>query len=217
MRRNYKLILELKNIYKSKRKEIIKKLLEFKYKGLYGSNEDIFAELCFCILTPQSKAKRCWETVEKLKEKNLLIKGNASKIKKKIFGIRFRNKKARYIVEARKFFLVNGKIKIKEILNKFDNIEKCRDWLVKNLKGIGYKEASHFLRNIGKGEKFAILDRHILKNLKSLGLIKEIPNLNKKTYLFIENEMKKISKNIRIPISHLDLLLWYKETGEIFK
>jgi len=43
------------------------------------------------------------------------------------------------------------------------------EWLVKNLTGLGYKEAGHFLRNIGSG-KIAILDRHILRNLHALAL-----------------------------------------------
>ena len=86
------------------------------------------------------------------------------------------------------------------------------------MKGIGYKEASHFLRNIGFGEHLAILDRHIMKNLKLLGIIDEIPiSLTRKKYLEIEQRMVKFSKKVKIPMKHLDLVLWYKETGEIFK
>ena len=59
---------------------------------------------------------------------------------------------------------------------------------------------------------------HILKNLKSLEVITEIPSsLSKKKYLEIEKKMRKFAKEINIPMNHLDLLLWYKETGEIFK
>ena len=89
---------------------------------------------------------------------------------------------------------------------------------MKNLTGLGYKEAGHFLRNIGFGERIAILDRHILKNLYSLGVIEEIPaSLSGKKYLDIEKKMADFSKEMHIPLSHLDLLLWSKETGEIFK
>jgi N-glycosylase/DNA lyase len=83
---------------------------------------------------------------------------------------------------------------------------------------MGYKEASHFLRNIGMGEDLAILDRHILKNLKILGVISEIPvSLTRNKYLEIEIKMRDFAENVKIPMSHLDLLLWYKETKEIFK
>jgi N-glycosylase/DNA lyase len=84
--------------------------------------------------------------------------------------------------------------------------------------GLGYKEASHFLRNIGLGEDLAILDRHILKNLMLLGVIREVPtSLSRKTYLEIERKMTAFSKEAGIPMSKLDLLLWYKEAGEVFK
>jgi N-glycosylase/DNA lyase len=83
---------------------------------------------------------------------------------------------------------------------------------------LGYKEASHFLRNIGFGENLAILDRHILKNLVLLGVIESIPKgIIKNKYLEIEEKMAKLSKKIDVPMSHLDIVLWYKETGEIFK
>ena len=89
---------------------------------------------------------------------------------------------------------------------------------MQNIRGLGYKEASHFLRNIGLGEDIAILDRHILRNLAMIGLIEDTPNsMSRKKYLQIEGEMAEFAKQIRIPLSHLDLLFWYKETGEIFK
>jgi N-glycosylase/DNA lyase len=121
-------------------------------------------------------------------------------------------------VKARRLFLKDGKISIRPLLKRFADIHEGREWLVKNLTGLGYKEASHFLRNVGLGENIAILDRHILRNLSILGVIEEIPeSLNRTKYLRIENDMWDFAKRIGIPLSHLDLLLWYKETGEIFK
>jgi len=205
-------IEEIKNIYHIIEDEIRLRLEEFRKLGRYGSEKDIFTELVFCLLTPQSKAQSCWETVETLLNKNLLLEGNEDQISKELSRVRFRYKKAGYIVEARKHFPLRGKIK------KFSNIYDTRDWLVQNVKGMGYKEASHFLRNIGFGEELAILDRHILKNLKFLGVIDEVPHsLPRKKYFEIEKKMKKFSEKIKIPMCHLDLVLWYKETGEVFK
>lgn len=94
-----------------------------------------------------------------------------------------------------------------------------REWLVKNVKGVGMKEASHFIRNIGFGGKeLAILDRHILKNLKELKVIEKIPKkLTKKTYLEIEEKMREFCKMLGISMYELDMLLWYKETGKVLK
>ncbi len=199
--------------------KIRSRLNDFKRIWKSGNEEDIFAELVFCLLTPQSKAKSCDDAVGCLLERDLLLKGNKSQIAKELRGkVRFHNTKAKNIVEARKIFSERGKLSIKKQIARFNNARETREWLVENIKGLGYKEASHFLRNIGKGENLAILDRHILKNLELLGVINEIPtSISKKKYLEIEKRMKEFSEDVKIPMSHLDLLLWYKETGEVFK
>ncbi|MDR1194877.1 MAG: N-glycosylase/DNA lyase [Endomicrobium sp.] len=183
-----------------------------------GSEEEIFAELVFCLFTPQSKAVSCWAAVNELAECDMIFKSSPQQIAAKISKVRFRNNKAKYVIEARKLFTVNGKMKIKEKLTSYDDIYALREWIIKNITGIGYKEAGHFLRNIGIGKELAILDRHILKNLKILGAIEEIPKtLTKKTYLEIEKRMQDFCKKSGIPMPHMDMLLWCKESGGIFK
>ena len=182
--------------YKRKRPEIRKRLREFKAAG-EGADKDIFSELCFCILTPQAKAVYCNKAVEDLKKSGLLFRGCSSAISKRLKGsVRFHNNKAAYIVGARKA-LKNGKgLDVKSRLDKKD-VLRTRDWLVGNIKGLGYKEASHFLRNIGLGRDIAIIDRHILENLRKYGVIKKIPSsISKKGYLAIEDKIKKFSKQV---------------------
>lgn len=203
-------LLELKKEY-NKRKDQIKNRLK-SFSNLYrGDYKDIFQELCFCILTANANALSCDKAIKELKEKGLLFKGKEPQIRPILKGkVRFHNKKAFFLVCARSF----------DIKNKLNNLDifNAREWLVSNIKGLGYKEASHFLRNIGLGKEVAILDRHILKNLKKYGVINKIPSsLNKKIYLAIENKMKKFSKRIKIPMQELDLLFWSIQTGHIFK
>ena len=208
----------LEKLYLPVRGEIVSRLEEFRRIWETGSEESIFAELIFCILTPQSRAKLCWAAVQNLERENLLLEGSEKRIVRELEGVRFKYKKAEYIIGARKQFSGGRKSSIRSEVAKFDNACDAREWLVQNVRGLGYKEASHFLRNIGLGEDFAILDRHILKNLKLFGIIEEIPDaLPRKRYLDIEKRMKEFAKKIKIPVSHLDLLLWHKETGEVFK
>jgi len=83
---------------------------------------------------------------------------------------------------------------------------------------LGLKEASHFLRNTGRGEDLAILDRHILRNLIRHGVLRRLPRtLTARRYLDIETRTERFSNEIGIPMSALDLLFWSRETGEIFK
>lgn len=215
---NTQAIDQLKKIYRRKKGEITLRLGEFRQRGLQAGDDELFSELAFCLLTPQSRAKFCWEAIMNLKEQNMLLKGSADQIKRRLHCVRFHNKKASYLVAARNLFLRDGAISVKPLLEQHDDNYACRDWLVKNIKGLGYKEASHFLRNIGRGENMAILDRHILKNLHLLGVIAKIPEtLSKTTYRQIETRMEKFALSVNVPFAHLDLLLWYKETGAIFK
>ena len=209
---------ELKERYREMKDVIERRLEEFDRLWREGSDEEIFAEFLFCLLTPQSRAKSCWRAVERMVEKGLLLNGGERDIEGVLKGVRFRKNKARYIVEARKLFTREGRLEIKKLISSFGDVKTLREWLVRNVKGMGYKEASHFLRNIGLGKDMATLDRHILKNLKAFEVINDIPrSLSRKKYLEIEEKMRKFSHEIRIPMSHLDLLFWSRQTGEIFK
>ena len=133
--------------------------------------------------------------------------------------VRFKNNKAKYLVTLREQMKdKNGKIITRDFFNSISDVNEKREWIVKNIKGMAYKEASHFLRNVGFGKKISILDRHILKNLVKLEVMEEVPkSLTPKLYLEIEKKMKAYCDYVDISMDSLDLLLWYKEAGEIFK
>ena len=199
----------------SERKEIIKIRLEY-FKGVINEDEKrIFAELCFCLLTPQSKAKLCDAAIQNLVKTGLLYTGTEQDVKDYLIGVRFNNNKARYVIGARELF-ENQSLKSK--IKEFNDDYELRNWLVENIKGMGLKEAGHFMRNIGIYENVVILDRHILKNLYKHGVIDEIPNpLSKRQYFDIEGKMKNFANGIGIAVEELDLLFWSEETGEVFK
>ncbi|MBS1112491.1 MAG: DNA-(Apurinic or apyrimidinic site) lyase, partial [Nitrospirae bacterium] len=148
---NQQKIRQLQKLYRTKKKEIISGLGEFQ-KCLNDKNdEEVFCELAFCLLTPQSKAQCCWDAIRTIKWQGLLLKGTEDNIKGNLHRVRFHNKKAQYLVGARARFLNKGKLAIKTSLKNMRDIHAYREWLVRNIKGLGYKEASHFLRNIGFG------------------------------------------------------------------
>lgn len=209
--------LEIKKVYSKFKEEIECRLAEFKKIGKNATPKELFIELAFCVLTPQSKAKLCWEAIVTMQKKNILFNGTIDDINKELQKVRFKNKKAEYLYRARcNFFKKENSIY--ENIKKTKSTLELREYLVRNIKGIGYKEASHFLRNIGLGEEIAILDRHIIRNLIELGVLKKYPkNLSEKNYEGIEEKMKALSKILDIPIDTLDLVFWAKETGEVFK
>lgn len=203
---------ELRRAHKEKELEIRRRLEEFKETG--RDEGAMLKELVFCLLTPQSKAKLCWKAVEELGREGFLKNPDTREIEKKLWGVRFRRQKALYVKEAVE--KLGGRIG--QLLRQFPSPSVTRRWLVKEVRGMGYKEASHFLRNIGYSFELAILDRHILKNLNRLGVIQEVPSaLTPKKYLEIETKMKEFSRRVGIPMGELDLLFWSMETGEVFK
>ena len=137
--------------------------------------------------------------------------------------IQYEKNKAGYIVDNRQLLsqptLKNptNELKIKEKLN-LEDLEKTREWLVDNIKGLSWKGASHFLRNIGYGDNFAIVSSYISKTLFKLQLIDEaeIPK-DKEKYLEQEDIVRDLADEGEIDIKALDLVLWSMQTGEVFK
>jgi N-glycosylase/DNA lyase len=196
------------NIDKKLLKEIRNRLKEF--KKIEDENL-LFKELCFCILVANTNLEKTLEIWKKIDDGFLKYNKKQLSLKLKSLGYRFYNKRADYILYNRKIKKII-KEKIKELSSFY-----LREWLVKNLKGIGFKEASHFLRNIGFKD-FAILDRHILRFLFKNKIIKEIPsNLSKRKYLEIENKLKNLANKLNITLSELDFLIFYLETGTLPK
>ena len=199
-----KLIHKIQALRKSRVKSVVdKRLKEFEALGKKSSKE-WFSELCFCILTANSKAITALQI-----QKELGSKGFCSFCQKDIRDSikrnkhRFHNNKAKYITEAR------CHVDIKQKIEHMEETE-ARAWLVKNIKGLGYKEASHFLRNVGY-KNLAILDRHILN------LMNEKKALNKNRYLEIEKKFLKLAKRLNMNAAELDLYMWYMKTGKVLK
>lgn len=207
-----KIIQLIKELSKDKKlKTIIQsKITTFK-KLQTKSSLILFQELCFCILTANFNAKRAIDIQEKIKDgfNTFSEKQLAEKLKK--FGHRFPNNRAKYIIDSRKF-----QKDLKKIIFSINNSLERREWLVKNIKGLGYKEASHFLRNIGFLD-VAIIDFHIVDVLVDYKIIVKPKTITKKEYLLIEDKLKKIAKETKLSLGELDLYLWYFETNTVLK
>ena len=194
---------QIKKLQKTKIKNTIKKRIK-----QFENQKDWFSELCFCLLTANWKAKESIELQKALCKDGFC---NWTKLKLAKFlkskGHRFWPQRAERICLARKYK------NIKQILRKQENPRK---WLVKNIKGLGMKESSHFLRNVGY-KNYAILDRHILSLLAENKLIKIPKTLTPKKYLEIENIVNTVAKNIKMTPAELDLYMFYIKTGMVLK
>jgi len=177
--------------------------------------EEWFSELCFCILTANSRADSAIAIQSELRAKGF-CEYTANDVKKCIMKHkhRFHNNKTRFIMDARRHLDI--KSTITRLVEKSGS-KAAREWLVANIKGIAYKEASHFLRCVGYTD-VVILDRHILRLLNDHNYVLAIPKtLGKKTYLEIEAIVEKIAKSLNMSAAELDLYMWYMKTGKVLK
>ncbi|MBR9681775.1 MAG: N-glycosylase/DNA lyase [Candidatus Altiarchaeota archaeon] len=171
---------------------------------------ELFSELCFCLLTANYTAEGGIRIQKKLGFEGFYNLAEDELAHQLIaLGHRFPNARAAYIVQARK---------IAEDLPtvfRFDG-KNARLWL-QGVKGLGMKEASHFLRNVGFKD-VAIIDRHILRGLKEHDYILQIPKtITRKQYIEIEKIVEELGKGLEMDLARLDLYMWYLKTGKILK
>jgi len=208
---------DLIDVYESIKEEINQKQDIFRMVWNLG-DEEIFPELMFCLCTPQSNAHNGWKAVQSLSKIDLKIasQDQIEEILSKS-GVRFKKNKAKYIVKA---IQQHGAIKhlVTTLISNLKDMISVRNWIADNIYGLGMKEASHFLRNIGLGDDICILDRHILRNLTEHRVIDQVPrHMDKKLYLEIEQKMIQFSQDVNIPLFALDFVFWYLAKGELFK
>lgn len=209
--KKYRDIDDLRERRQSKQRAIRKRLKEY----AAVPEQQYFYELVYCLMTPQSSAVNAHKAqamFEQLALRERDIDPEPVLFTKQHY-IRFHRTKSKHIIEMK------GKFpSILAVITGPMTAPEKREWLVKNVKGLSDKEATHFLRNIGKNEGLAILDRHILKHLVRHRVIGSIPaTLTRKRYRTIERKFQRFADAIGIPIDELDLVFWSNETGEILK
>jgi len=205
------LLTSIENLKRSRVKSLVDaRMREFKEKGKKSSKE-LFKELCFCILTANFNAEKSMRIQAEIDDGFLTLPEFELARKMRELGHRYPRTRARYIAEAREHA---GSLK--KTVESLDDHKKLREWLVKNVKGISYKEASHFLRNIGYTD-LAIIDFHIINVLTKHKLVERPKTLTKARYLEIESLLRKIASKSGLNLAELDLYLWFMETGKVLK
>ena len=205
------------NAHLARRQKIRTRMREFDAVWQDGNDMRIWEEMVYCFFTGGCSAKMGMRSIEAVRP--LLLKGGQKRLSAALTGVhRFPNARARYIVASRKFLRAHCNMELFNELGRYDHHAR-RDWLVseKRIKGLGYKEASHFLRNIGfKG--YAILDKHVLNCLAELKIIEDSkPPKAREAYLTIEKDLKIFADQLKIDFDEMDLVLWSMKTGEILK
>ena len=209
---------QIKRTHHERRGEIRDRLSEFAGIWRDGTDEHLWQEMVFCFFTGGCSARMGLNSIEAVKP--LLMHGSQQEIASALVGShRYPNARSKYVVHSRQFLKEHCDMRLRDKLGGFDCALDRRDWLVKErgIKGLGYKEASHFLRNIGfRG--YAILDKHVLRCLAELGIIDDPkPPNTRSRYLTVEEKLKQLTETIGIDFDEMDLVLWSMKTGVILK
>ncbi len=203
------LLKSIENLKNGKVRELVdNRMREFRETGKSAGNE-IFKELCFCLLTANYSAEGGIRIQREIGDGFCSLGGKELAGRLKRLGHRYPSARAGYITEARKHMDSLPGLKSR-------SGKEAREWLVRNIRGLGYKEASHFLRNVGF-QDLAIIDFHIVDSLVREGLIERPKALTKGKYLEIEKVLEKIAEKSGLTLGELDLYLWYLETGKVLK
>ena len=211
-------IENIKSAHRERRTEIRQRLSEFAAVGSDGTDLDLWAEMVFCFFTGGCSARMGLNSLEAVRP--ILMSGQQAELADALSGVhRYPNARARYIVHTRDFLREHCGFQLRNKLRAFDCGLARRDWLVreKGIKGLGYKEASHYLRNIGF-TGYAILDKHVLNCLAELKIIDDPkPPNTRSRYLMVEEKLKQLTEATQIDFEEMDLVLWSMKTGVILK
>lgn len=208
----------IKAAHRKRRQEIRERLGEFRDIWKNGSDEKLWEEMVFCFFTGGCSARMGLNAIAAVRP--LLMDGSQEELANALSGVhRYPNARSKYVVASRNFLREHCDLRLRERLSDFDCGIERRDWLVreKRIKGLGYKEASHYLRNIGLSG-YAILDKHILRCLAELKIIDDPkPPNTRSRYLTIEGKLRFLAETAHIDFDELDLVLWSMKTGIILK
>jgi len=188
------------------------------------SEKELWLELISCILGSRVRSETATACSNHLRERNLvdisiiLKKPRETETKisielaKSIFpphGCKypFPRSKATCIVVTAVEIYEKDNTSIKQILSSYPNPLEARKVLVSKCRGIGFKQASLFLRNVSFCDNLAILDTHVVRFIESVILRTQI-RLTKNQYLFLERILYEYAQSKRVSLATLDFSIW---------
>lgn len=179
------------------------------------NDEEIFYRVVFCLLVPAGSARKTDDCLVRLRQIDYMHQSIDELSLYNILRpyIRFPKQKTVRLHSFKR--MAKGFISYLRKNYAEDNGPYLRQALVDRVAGMGFKAASHFLRNMGVTD-LAIIDTHILKYriyYMPRGKQDYMPSSPKK-YLELEENFKVWAREeFGLTAAHLDWLIWCKESG----
>ena len=199
------------------------------------SETRLWEELCLCILSSNVSYELALSAFWHLRNMRLLnpkwiigreteVERIADELSKRIYlprrkdgslrKYRFPHTRARNIVNATKVLYQNDH-DLLWVLRKSDSEQEARAFLAENIPGVGLKQASHFLRNIGYSRSLAIIDSHVMGFLIEMGAIRKekIKIVTPEIYIRLEKVVKNLCDSLGVNLSIFDMAIWQYMRG----
>jgi N-glycosylase/DNA lyase len=122
---------------------------------------------------------------------------------------RFPQTKARQIARTYCRFR-DQRLDLRAMVLATDPPDRVRDRLVSVVDGLGIKQGSMFLRDIGRAVDLAIIDRHVLTYMDIVGLAPHCLAcpLTRRNYLTLEDHLRRYADFLGLPLGILDRAVW---------
>jgi N-glycosylase/DNA lyase len=189
------------------------------------NERDLWWELSTCVLSSQVPFSLAVSAANEIDKKGLLLTENddIEVLAHKLFEVlssplnveggtrkyRFPELRSRHLA-ATHTIVTKEYGSLVKLLASFDNASEARSWLIKHVPGLGPKQSSMFLRNIGASYELAILDRHVLNYMSALGIYSGdkpyISSIN--TYRQCEVLLRGHADDLECSVGLLDWAIW---------
>lgn len=184
--------------------------------------QDAWHHLSICILSSQVPFETAFAAADALRQAGLLrgrydpdlnsamgqILASPVVVDGRIRHYRFPMSRGRQLAATCKAITEEGGLD--KLLASCRSARDARQWFVRRAPGLGPKQASMFLRNIGFSYDLAILDRHVLEYMAAVGLCedskKSIPCL--RSYEALENSLRAHAHGLGYNVGLVDRAIW---------
>jgi len=188
------------------------------------SEDRLWTELACCVLSSQVPYSIAQLAAVRVEASGLLLEGHTSaeglegalaELLKRPFEIQGTLRRYRFPdSRARQLAATAMKVRchadgLAGLLAGFDEIESARDWFVTHAPGLGPKQASMFLRNVGASYDLAVLDRHVINYMTIVGLTADAaPTRRMVDYRRDEIILRDHAAGFGLPVGFLDWAVW---------
>lgn len=182
----------------------------------------LWRQFMICLLSSQVKYELACAAALDIEDAGILTSSTPETIAADLYAIlarpfwvdgqmrryRFYNTKASQL--ARSWTIIQAEGGLGSLVDAFDDDRAARKWLVRHLPGLGFKQASMFLRDIGFSQDLAVLDRHTLDYMALVGL--RAPGQRyvqtSSQYLGLEDSLRDHASGLGYSLGHLDRAIW---------